>query len=528
MADGSGFSIGPALPGRNEGDARSSGGVPHRDRIIEAVLAEGATFWPDADGAAHVTLPAGAGIGPRRYRVASPDFRMVVRQVIARRHPRTLPNGKSIPGSASDTAMNEALPTLEAMALDRPKRDAGVRVCLTDGAVWLDLGRPDWSVVRVTADGWEILPGADVPLLRPSSMRPMPVPVQSADAPAVMQDLRALLNLPAGDDAALMLCVAWLVAALYPTGPFTVLALDGEQGCGKSTACRVLRRLVDPNKADLRAPSRNEDDLIIAAQQSRVVAFDNVSTMDADMADSLCRLATGSAMSKRTLFTDGQEHVVEVCRPILLNGIPSLLGRGDLADRALAITLPVIRDSDRQTEAALRTAFDDAAPVLLGALLDGLALAMRTKDAVNLPMPRMADFARLACAAAPVFGWTAEAVLAAIEHNRAEAVTAVIESDPVAVAVLELARQGYWSGTGSELLTELGRRVPEAQQRERVYPRDAARLSKCLRRFAPALRCQGVDVTLPSGGGRAGRIITIQAGPIAGQRSGADDEAGYL
>jgi len=49
------------------------------------------------------------------------------------------------------------------------------------------------------------------------------------------------------------LLVAWLLAALRPCGPYPVLNLHGEQGSTKSTLARLLRALVDPNKAPLRA-----------------------------------------------------------------------------------------------------------------------------------------------------------------------------------------------------------------------------------------------------------------------------------
>ena len=201
-----------------------------------------------------------------------------------------------------------------------------------------------------------------------------------------------------------------------------------------------------------------------------MVALDNVSFIEAETADALCRLATGAGLSKRRLYSDGDEHLVSVCRPVLLNGIPSLLARGDLADRALAITLPTIPDSKRRPEAAVWQAFDAAAPAILGLLLDALARALADGPGLHLArLPRMADFARLACAAAPAFGWTVDAMLAAIEGNRADAVQAVIKADPVAVAVRSFmqAHGQAWEGTATELLNIVNARVPMEQARER-------------------------------------------------------------
>jgi hypothetical protein len=149
----------------------------------------------------------------------------------------------------------------------------------------------------------------------------------------------------------------------------------------------------------------------------------------------------------------------------------------------------------------------------------------------------MADFARLACAAAPTFGWTADEMQAAIEGNRADAVEAVIEAEPLAVAVrafMEEQRGRTWEGVATALLAIVNERVPEEQKRERGYPKDAARLSAKLRRLTPALRRGGWDIALPTGGGRDGRTIRIRHVP-AGQRQqtaapdpDADDAGGYL
>jgi hypothetical protein len=150
-------------------------------------------------------------------------------------------------------------------------------------------------------------------------------------------------------------------------------------------------------------------------------------------------------------------------------------------------------------------------------LLDGLVVALRRLPTLELPrLPRMADFTRLACAAAPAFGWTEDDVLAALDANRADAVLTVIEGDAVAVAVQSLAAGVPFSGTATELLARLSGLTPTESQRAKGWPKDAARLSARLRRAAPALRRAGVDVRLPTGGGRSGRVIEIQ--PLGPER----------
>lgn len=532
--------LGKPSAGKPDGDGPGEGAKKaQRDRLLEAVLGAGVAFWQDADGIAYATIPAGEGMGQQRYRVRSRRFALMVRDLYGRANQRQVGGmGLVIPGSVSDTALAETLPALEAIALRGPVWEPDVRACRWQGAVWLDLGGPDWRLVRVRAGSWQMVDGADLPLVRPDGLRSLPVPTPGPDRDATLDKLRRLLNIAPDRPQDFKLVVAWLVAALYPTGPYPVLALDGEQGSGKSTACRMLRRLVDPNKADLRAPPRSEDDLIVAALSARVVALDNVSFIEADTADALCRLATGAGLSKRRLYSDGDEHLVAACRPVLLNGIPSLLARGDLADRALAITLPAILDALRRPEEAVWQDFEAAAPAILALLLDALATALAGLPGLKLDrLPRMADFARLACAAAPAFGWTAKDMLDAIEGNRADAVEAVIEADPVAVAVrgfMEGQHGRLWEGTASVLLGIVNERAPIEQQRERTFPKDAARLSTRLRRLAPALRRGGWDVALPTGGGRDGRTIRIKP-VLAGQPRqaaapdlGADDAGGFI
>src|SRR5215510_14126444 len=95
---------------------------------------------------------------------------------------------------------------------------------------------------------------------------------------------------------------------------------------------KLLKDLVDPNVAPVRALAREERDLVIAANNSHVLAFDNLSGLPHALSDAFCRLATGASFGLRQLYTDADEVLFQAARPILLNGIDDVIGRSDLAD----------------------------------------------------------------------------------------------------------------------------------------------------------------------------------------------------
>jgi uridine kinase len=137
-----------------------------------------------------------------------------------------------------------------------------------------------------------------------------------------------------------VLLVSFLLSVFLPRGSFPILALSGGQGSGQTTLTRRIQALVDPNQAPARQRPRSEDDLIIASANGAILAFDNLSNIDSDLSDALCRLATGAGFTKRRLYSDADEIIVEVRRPVIINGIADLVRMPDLADRALFIDLP--------------------------------------------------------------------------------------------------------------------------------------------------------------------------------------------
>jgi hypothetical protein len=97
-----------------------------------------------------------------------------------------------------------------------------------------------------------------------------------------------------------------------------------------------------PNVAPVRALPREERELMIAANNSHLLAFDNLSNVPAWLLDGLCRLASGGSSAIRQLYTDDDEVLFQAARPLLVNGIEDVISRPDLADRAIFLTLPPV------------------------------------------------------------------------------------------------------------------------------------------------------------------------------------------
>ena len=251
-------------------------------------------------------------------------------------------------GAPSSEALQSALNVIEAKAhFDAPERTVHVRVGGFDGRLYLDLGDETWRAVEIDATGWRVIDNPPVRFRRAAGMQPLPMPVPGGS----VATLRSFLNVRSDTD--FVLVVTWALACLRNRGPYPVIVLSGEQGSAKSTFSAILRALLDPNTAPLRALPREDRDLFIAANNGHVLAFDNVSGLPAWISDTLCRLATGGGFAVRQLYTDQDEVLFDAARPVILNGIEDIVTRPDLADRAVFLTLEPIPEERRRPEAEL-------------------------------------------------------------------------------------------------------------------------------------------------------------------------------
>jgi len=421
-------------------------------------------------------------------------------------------------GAPNSEALQSALNVLEAKAhFDAPERLVHIRVGGFDGRLYLDLGDETWRAVEIDATGWRVINNPPVRFRRAAGMQPLPVPAAGGSIEA----LRSFLNVQSDND--FVLVVAWALAVLRNCGPYPVIVLSGEQGSAKSTFSAILRSLLDPNTAPLRALPREDRDLFIAASNGHVLAFDNVSGLPGWISDTLCRLATGGGFAVRQLYTDQDEVLFDATRPVILNGIEDIVTRPDLADRAVFLALQPIPEKHRRPEQELWAAFDAERPHVLGVLLDAVVEGLKRLPETRLEkLPRMADFALWATACETAL-WPAGTFWSAYCCNRDEAVEGVIDADPIAVAVRAvMATRTVWTGTASDLLGVLAEEVGERVAKSKTWPDSPRAVAGRLRRAASFLRKVGIEI----GFGREGRQRTRTINITRTQPSAAPENEG--
>jgi hypothetical protein len=426
-------------------------------------------------------------------------------------------------GAPSSEVLQSALSVIEAKAhFDAPERAVHIRVGGLDGRLYLDLGDDMWRAVEIDTTGWRVVDNSPVRFRRAAGMRPLPMPVAGGSVEA----LRSFLNVQSEND--FVLVVAWALAVLRNRGPYPVIVLSGEQGSAKSTFSAMLRALLDPNTAPLRALPREDRDLFIAASNGHVLAFDNVSGLPAWISDTLCRVATGGGFAVRQLYSDHDEVLFDAARPVILNGIEDIVTRPDLADRAVFLTLDPIPEERRRPESELWAAFDAERPRILGVLLDAVVEGLKRLPETYLPkLPRMADFALWGTACETAL-WPAGTFWSAYCGNRDEAFEGVIDADPIAAAVRALmAKRTEWTGTASNILAALAEAAGERVAKAKTWPDSPRALAGRLRRAAPFLRKAGIEISFTKEGRARTRIIRVTTVPIppAAENAGARPSA---
>ncbi|WPE17138.1 hypothetical protein R5P06_03500 [Candidatus Thioglobus autotrophicus] len=353
---------------------------------------------------------------------------------------------KSAPSKVS---LETAISTIKAIAsFEGDKRDVYLRVAQVDNSMYIDLCNDSWQVIKIDALGWKILDESPVAFTRTSNMKSLPMPIEGGDISLLLKHI----NIYEGD---LPLAVGWLLMSLQAgPGAYPVMILNGSAGTGKTTASRMFRELVDPNKIDVLSKPKLQDMRVIGAT-NHMLAFDNLSGISPQFSDAICKIATGDHQAVRVLHTTNDEMTISIKKPCLMNGIDEIAKRGDLVSRS--IKLPLSKIKARKTEAKVWNDFNKDTPSIFGALLDGLVTSIQEIPHTEVgELSRMADFCRLSTAASNAYGWGENEFMNAYKKNIRNTHVDSLESSTFASGIVKMfERESNFYGRPIKLLERL-------------------------------------------------------------------------
>jgi putative DNA primase/helicase len=385
-------------------------------------------------------------------------------------------------------------------------RPVFIRVGGSATDVFLDLGREGSLIIRINALAVMDAEPKVASFFRPNGFKPLPIPKRK-NGRTLAQILAALL--PQLDSETLVLIAAWLVGAMKPYGPYAILQIIGIQGSAKSCLALLLKRVIDPNAANLRSLPRDE------RAQCRIKGSRCSTTSRRFPSPRLILFAASPPVARfatRKLYSDGEAFLIDVQRPVILTGVGDAIDQADLKSRTITIQMPPIESESRITEEEVWKRFDQAHGELLGCLVECVQVALQRSSTVEHgPLPRLADWFKWVLAAEPAMGFEKGLFERAFSMNEAQSSAMAVEASVVARALVTLMKsRTNWAGTASHLSEAARSQIDQNTYNDpRAWPSTAHHFASALRRLAPdLLRVTGIAITF--GRNSSSRKIEIE------------------
>ncbi len=399
-------------------------------------------------------------------------------------------------------------------------RDLHTRAAYHEGAVFYELSPA--RVVRVDEHGWKVDPDPPVYFRAVKNLQPLPNPTPGGK----LEDLAEWVNLKTDRDRRLFLTYVALAALAHVQRP--ILQTTGVMGAGKTTASRVVKRLLDPTGNE--AVTIDRRDFLQKAAHCYILMLDNQNSLPEWFQDTLCRLVTGESDSKRVLYSDDDDLVWSMQRAVLLNGINPPSERGDVQDRTLPIELERLDRRKRLPEDDFWMQFSLKHPELLGAVFDALAGALRERHRVELAeRPRLADWGLYAAALYESQGWGVDTFVEDWKRVEEAQQQGTLDGSIVAQAVITYMKdKDRVELPAAKLHDAIDKCVGDDLDLafDKTWPKTGRTLWKRLREVTPLLEAHGIRAWRKSDN-RAGRPIVLDTDftdPDPG-RNFADDNA---
>ena len=276
------------------------------------------------------------------------------------------------------------------------KQKVHIRIAQTENEIFYDLGTSDYKAIKISKRGIKFVRmNDDTPLfVRTSSISEQVNP--KYDNEKGLEEFASLLLIKDNDKIVFKSHMVALFLELYSI-PMPIAV--GVAGSSKSTFTAYIKQVVDPSGKsrhnNYSGFPKKPDDLVAIESNRYMLSFDNVSNIDNDMSDELCRSITGTSSASRKYYTNLDESISSYKNKIVLNGIVPKLSYPDLQTRIISYPRKPLDKTNILTEAELEKRFHSLLPYVLGHIFVTLKKALKLYPKIKneiIPTQRMADF----------------------------------------------------------------------------------------------------------------------------------------
>jgi hypothetical protein len=382
------------------------------------------------------------------------------------------------------------------------------RYCRKNDEIYIDLGKPDWSILKISKNNIETLPSDAIMFRRYAAMAEMPI-----DLSGEKEDLEKYLNLvnlknedPEKERENKLLYSVLLGTMMIPGFPHPIILVNGPQGSAKSSFSRSIRIIIDPSAVPLLSIPNKIENLVQTLSHNYASFFDNVDAISDDYSDVFCRASTGEGIIKRQLYSDEEDIIFRYQRCVLLNGINISTTRSDFIDRSIQFELETIDSTQRKTENEIINELESLTSKVRGYLVKTIQKALIIYENVSKQLigrlPRMADFAIWGEAVSRAMGYQPLEFFNAYTARISDLSKSVISENAVAIELLDYLRENKTFSeekpleiTPSELFDALVERIKArgADPKALRFPGNASHLSRKLNLLKPNLEAIGIQ-----------------------------------
>jgi hypothetical protein len=308
------------------------------------------------------------------------------------------------------------------------------------GGYIIDIGNKAGDVVHINALGWCVESNHDVAFRRGAAYGELLLPDSQKtplEAWASLTDWLVAKGVKANTVPSVIVMVCdWF----RPDTPSPLAEIIAGPGAGKTTLATSLVSLIDPTTSGgLASTGINEEDVTAGASNRLVLAYDNAGgPLSDDAQDLLCKVATGTVLATRRLYTQGDEFAVQVLAPFIITAIVPVITRADARSRTVRVTLS--KRGSFEGASDIEAKFKAIRPELTGALLTLLAagLARLPEARGRTYTHRLVDFEQLGEAITSAVGWQAGQFQESMRKHRRDVAEETADATPIVVAVRKL------------------------------------------------------------------------------------------